>query len=172
MGGNGQDVLTRAARAILRTRWLARAPIHLYRSGFGWTLGSRLLLLEHRGRTSGRLRYVVLEVVDHPRPDRYVVVSGFGERAQWARNVAADPRVRVTVGHRGPVRALAHRLDEDASAAALARYARAHPRAWARLRPLVESASGEPLDERAGTDHPRGAGLVAVALDVVSPLPR
>ncbi len=152
---------------MLRTRWLARAPIPLYRSGFGWLLGSRLLLLEHRGRTSGQLRYVVLEVVDHAGPDRYVVASGFGEASQWARNVAADPRVRVTVGRRGPVRALAHRLDADASLAAVDRYARAHPQAWARLRPLLQSSSGGPVGER-------GDGLVAVILDVVTrpPTPR
>lgn len=162
VGRGGEDVGTRLARAMLHTHWLARAPIWLYRSGFGWLLGTRLLLLEHRGRSSGRLRHVVLEVVDHPSPHRFVVASGFGERAQWVRNVALDPRVRVTVGRRGPVRAVAHRLDQDASAATITRYAQAHPRAWSRLRPLLEGASGRPVGER-------GAGLVAIALDVADP---
>jgi deazaflavin-dependent oxidoreductase (nitroreductase family) len=48
----------------------------------------------HR-RKSGLGRYVVLEVVDHPTPDSYVVASGFGEKAQWFRNVKANPRMRV-----------------------------------------------------------------------------
>ncbi|HTM84573.1 MAG TPA: nitroreductase family deazaflavin-dependent oxidoreductase, partial [Mycobacterium sp.] len=38
-----------------------RAPIWLYRARLGALLGSRLLMLEHRGRTSGARRYVVLE---------------------------------------------------------------------------------------------------------------
>ena len=101
-------------------------------------VGSRLLMLEHVGRTSGLKRYVVLEIVDHPVPDRYVVVSGFGDRAQWFRNVAANPRVRVYLGSRAPVSATAHRLDPDASAASLGCYADAHPRSWAKLRPVLE----------------------------------
>lgn len=153
------DVATRLAAAVLRTRRLARAPIAVYRLGFGWLLSSRLLLLEHRGRVSRRLRHVVLEVIDHPAPDRFVVASGLGEQAQWVRNVAADPRVRVTVGRRGPVRALARRLDDAESVAAVTRYAREHPRAWARLRPVLVSGSGGRVGER-------GGGLVAFALDV------
>ncbi|WP_190820398.1 PNPOx family protein [Saccharopolyspora pogona] len=44
-------------------RWLARAPIPLYRRGLGWLLGIRIMMLEHRGRRSGQLRYAVLEVL-------------------------------------------------------------------------------------------------------------
>lgn len=71
-------------------------------------------MLEHHGRTSGQRRHVVLEVVDHPSPDRYVVVSGFGQRAQWFRNVATDPRVRVYVGGHKPMQARAHPEDPRA----------------------------------------------------------
>jgi deazaflavin-dependent oxidoreductase (nitroreductase family) len=39
-----------------------------------------------------------LEVVDHPSPEVYVIASGFGRKAQWFRNIEADPRVRVYVG--------------------------------------------------------------------------
>ena len=59
-------------------------------------LGSRLLMLEHVGRKSGARRYVVLEVVGHPTPDSYLVASGFGENAQWFRNIKANPEVRVS----------------------------------------------------------------------------
>lgn len=44
--------------------------------------GPRLLMLEHTGRKTGILRYVVLEAVDHPDPGTYVVAAGFGDRAQ------------------------------------------------------------------------------------------
>jgi deazaflavin-dependent oxidoreductase (nitroreductase family) len=65
------------------------------------------LLLEHIGRKSGARRYAVLEVVDHPRADEYVIVSGFGEQSQWYRNVVAKPHVRVSVGLRCNAPALA-----------------------------------------------------------------
>lgn len=44
-------------------RALFRAPILLDRLGLGGLLGHRFLLLTHTGRTSGRPRQVVLEVV-------------------------------------------------------------------------------------------------------------
>ena len=135
--------------AVLRRRALARAPIALYRLGLGVLFGSRMLLLEHVGRTSGAPRYAVLEVTDRPGPGRYVVVSGFGERAQWFRNVVAEPRVRVSVGRRRAVPATAHRLPQDRAAALFADYPRRHPRAWARLEPTIRAACGldaaEPL---------------------------
>jgi deazaflavin-dependent oxidoreductase (nitroreductase family) len=90
------------AAGLLRVRWLARAPIGLYRARLGFLLGSRLLMLEHLGRKSGARRYAVLEVVARPRPGTYVVASGFGTRAQWFRNVRANPHVRIYAGGHRP----------------------------------------------------------------------
>lgn len=118
-------------------------------------------MLEHVGRSSGLKRYVVLEIVDHPAPSRYVVVSGFGEHAQWFRNVAVEPRVRVYVASRTPTAATAHRLDRDASAESLGRYADAHPRSWAKLRPVLEQTLGTRIDDT-GTDLPM------IAIDLAS----
>lgn len=118
-----------------------------------------MLMLEHVGRISGLRRYVVLEIVDHPAPGSYDVVSGFGRRAQWFRTVEANPRVRVYRGSRAPAAALARRLDPDACAASLSRYAAAHPRSWAKLRPVLEQTLGTRIDER-------GTELPMVALDL------
>jgi hypothetical protein len=63
---------------LLRTRWLVRAPVWLYRARLGILLGPRFVMLEHTGRKSGARRYVVLEVVQHRAAGSYVVVSGFG----------------------------------------------------------------------------------------------
>lgn len=153
--------MARWAAGLLRVRWFVRAPIWLYRAGLGFVFGSRLLMLEHRGRTSGARRYVVLEVVDHPSPGRYVVASGFGGRAQWYRNVRADPRVRVSVAGRGPRPATARPLEPEEAAATLRRYAVAHPRAWAKLRPVFETTLGARIDEQ-HTDLP------LVALDLAT----
>ncbi|MGH8859729.1 MAG: nitroreductase family deazaflavin-dependent oxidoreductase [Jatrophihabitantaceae bacterium] len=152
--------IARCGAALLRVRWFVRAPIWLYRARLGFVFGTRLLMLEHVGRTSGQRRYVVLEVVDHTAPSRYVVVSGFGERAQWFRNVEANPQVRVYLGSRTPAVATAHRLDADTSTASLSRYATAHPRSWAKLRPVLEETLGTRIDEH-GTELP----LIAIDLD-------
>lgn len=133
------------AAAALRTRWFVRAPIGLFRRGLGWLLGRRILMLEHRGRSSGLVRRVVLEVVGHPRPGRYLVVAGFGERADWLRNVRAEPRVRVSVGRRRSAPARATEQPPATADAALADYRREHPLAWAVLSSTMEQSLGTDL---------------------------
>lgn len=137
--------LITAATALLRSAPLMRAPIWLYRARLGALLGPRLLMLEHRGRRSGLPRYVVLEVLDHPAPGRYLVASGFGEKAQWFRNITADPRVRVTVGSRAPAAATARRLPQPEADRALAAYAERHRRSWARFRGVLDRTLGTPV---------------------------
>lgn len=136
---------------ILRTRPLMRAPIWIYKARAGAVLGSRLLMLEHIGRTSGVRRYVVLEVVDHPTSDRYVVASGFGEKAQWFRNIKANPRVRVYTGSRAALPATARVMTQQEADRALGGYASRHPRAWQRFKPVLEETLGSPITE---TDTP------------------
>ncbi|MTE16788.1 nitroreductase family deazaflavin-dependent oxidoreductase [Nocardia aurantiaca] len=134
-----------SARA-LRTRGLVRAPIALYRSGLGFLFGTRMLMLQHTGRRSGAERFVVLEVVDRPAPDQIVIVSGFGTRAQWYRNIEADPRVRVWIGARRRIPATATPMSTEESATALGHYIDHHPVAWKRLRATIEQATGRPVD--------------------------
>ncbi|MGH8961317.1 MAG: nitroreductase family deazaflavin-dependent oxidoreductase [Jatrophihabitantaceae bacterium] len=160
MTAQRKNPIARCAAALLRVRWFVRAPIWVYRSRLGFVFGKRLLMLEHVGRASALRRYVVLEVVDHPTPSRYVVVSGFGDRSQWFRNVEANPQVRVYLGSHAPAVATAHRLDTEAATASLRRYASAHPRSWAKLRPVLEQTLGTRIDEH-GTALP----LIAIDLD-------
>ena len=47
------------------TRFLFRIPINVYRLRLGRLFGSRLLLLSHIGRVSGKPRRTVLEVAGH-----------------------------------------------------------------------------------------------------------
>jgi len=136
---------------ILRSRTLMRAPIWIYRARAGAIFGSRLLMLEHIGRKSGARRYVVLEVVDHPTHGSYVVASGFGEKAQWFRNISANPRVRVYAGSRAPTPATARIMVQHEADRALSAYADRHPRAWERFRPVLEHTLGSPITE---TDTP------------------
>jgi deazaflavin-dependent oxidoreductase (nitroreductase family) len=134
------------AARLLRVRWIVRAPVWLYRARLGFVFGSRLLMLEHTGRETGIRRHVVLEAVDHPDPNTYIVAAGFGDRAQWLRNVRAIPRVRVCTGSRRPAPATARPLTSEETAAALTAYARRHPRTWAALRAAFENTLGARID--------------------------
>ena len=78
---------------------LLDVPKAVYRVRLGFLLGHRFLLLTHRGRRSGRLYRTVLEVVrwDAERGEA-VVMSGWGRRAGWYRNVRAGGAVEVRIG--------------------------------------------------------------------------
>ncbi|MGA9490650.1 MAG: nitroreductase family deazaflavin-dependent oxidoreductase [Mycobacterium sp.] len=130
---------------ILRSRILTRAPIWIYKARAGALFGSRMLMLEHVGRVSGARRYVVLEVVGHPAEDVYVVASGFGEKAQWFRNIAVDPRVRVFIGSRAPAPATARILTQAEADQALCAYISAHPRAWEQFKTVLEQTLGSKI---------------------------
>jgi deazaflavin-dependent oxidoreductase (nitroreductase family) len=110
----------------------------------GFLFGHRMLMLEHIGRKSGARRYAVLEVVDRPGADTYVIVSGFGERSQWYRNVVADPRVRVSIGLRYRAPAVATPLSAQAAEQTLDRYAAQHPRTWRTLQQAMVAALDTP----------------------------
>lgn len=130
---------------ILRNRHLVRAPIWLYRARLGALLGPRMLMLEHLGRSSGRRRYVVLEIVDRPFDDCFVVASGFGTTAQWFRNVRAEPQVRVWIGSHGPARATARVLEQAEVDRTLSDYRTRHPKYWAQFRPVLEQTLGRSI---------------------------
>jgi deazaflavin-dependent oxidoreductase (nitroreductase family) len=125
-----------------------RAPVGLYRAGLGFLFGQRMLLLEHRGRRSGRTHRAVLEVVARPGSGRYLVVSGYGRNADWFRNVEATPACRVSVGRRSGCVAEARVLPSTEAVPVLREYARRHAVAWRALRPLlartVPGLTGDP----------------------------
>ena len=130
------------------SRLFMRAPIWLYRLRLGWLLASRFLLLEHKGRASGRQRRVVLEVVDRNRETGvYRVAAAYGDRSDWYRNVMAAPKVRVTVGRRR-FAAMAEPLTAEDSRTVLERYAAEHPTAVRALAKALGYTSYEDLAER------------------------
>lgn len=80
-------------------RFALRLPVHLYHWGFGALLDHRFMLLTHQGRKSGHLFETVLEVVLYERAtDATYVISGWGDKTDWYRNIRAHPALRVQVG--------------------------------------------------------------------------
>lgn len=129
------------AARLLRTRWIVRAPIPLFRAGLGWLFGGRFVMVEHIGRKSGEPRYVVLEVIER-ETNALRVASGHGPRAQWLKNLAANPAARLWVGRSKGVPAAARILPASDAAAVLARYARVHPDAWEHLKAAMDELAG------------------------------
>jgi deazaflavin-dependent oxidoreductase (nitroreductase family) len=126
-------------------RLVLRLPILLYRVHMGWLLGSRFLLLRHTGRKSGMRHSTVLEIVDSVSATQTcVVVSGWGEKAQWLKNITVNPDVDLTLGIRTQ-RARARRMRRNEAESALRNYARKHPRAAQQLaRVILGGLSGSP----------------------------
>ncbi|MYR08026.1 nitroreductase family deazaflavin-dependent oxidoreductase [Gordonia sp. SID5947] len=135
------------AARMLQTRWLVRAPIILFRARLGFLFGGRLLLLEHTGRTTGETRYVVLETVERSTPTQVVIASGFGRRAQWFKNLQADPRCRVSIGRSSGRPAVAEVLDDGDATAVMDRYRTAHARAYGELAGIIEESTGLSIDD-------------------------
>jgi deazaflavin-dependent oxidoreductase (nitroreductase family) len=136
----------RIAERFFQTRWLVRIPIGAYRAGFGFLFGKRLLMLEHIGRKSGARRRVVLEVLGRPAPGEYVIIAGFAGKAQWYRNITANPRVRVSTGFRRNMAALAEPMPQAESAAMLHNFTEHHPAEWKKMQGIFEYVSGRPVD--------------------------
>lgn len=91
--------MTSPSRPPRLVRPLLRAPRLLYRLRLARLLGRRFLLVEHRGRRSGRVRSTVLEVVRYDAAaHEATVVSAWGTSADWYRNVTALPVVNVHIG--------------------------------------------------------------------------
>jgi len=105
-------------------------PNYLYRLDLGRLLGHRFLLLVHRGRESGLLRETVLEVLLHdPVTRESVVLSAWGEKADWYRNIGATPALEVRTGGQRYVPKQRFLAPED-NHAVISDYGRRHPLAF------------------------------------------
>lgn len=114
-----------------------RLPMYLYDLGLGWLLGHRFLLLTHRGRKTGRMRRTVLEVIRYdPSIRESIVASGWGERADWYRNLRANPALEVQTGRERYVPTQRF-LSQEEVRNELAGYERSHPWAARILAPLL-----------------------------------
>jgi deazaflavin-dependent oxidoreductase (nitroreductase family) len=119
----------------------------LYRLGLGRLLGHRFLLLEHRGRRSGKTRHTVIEVIDRDiGRGSFFVVSAWGTKADWYQNALAAPSVRVKTGSKD-FRASAATVAAQQAELHLRNYAHAHPAAFRELGSLLVGVSTRDTEE-------------------------
>lgn len=141
-------------------------PVILYRLHLGWVLGHRFLLLVHRGRKTGIVRRVVLEVIGRDEARREsLVVAGWGTKTQWLGNVEAGGAIEVLTG-RERFRPEWRVLGQDEAVAALAAYERRNR--W--MRPVVHRALGYLLGWRYdGTDGARRRAMAQLRVVAFRP---
>jgi deazaflavin-dependent oxidoreductase (nitroreductase family) len=98
-GSGGPNLRWLRSRPSGTLRLVFRLPIYLYRLNLGWLLGHRGLLLIHQGRKSGLLWETMLEVIRYdPATKESIVLSGWGEKADWYRNIKVTPAMEVRTG--------------------------------------------------------------------------
>ena len=82
----------------LVTRKLLRLPIWMYRAGLGWLMNLlQIMVLTTEGRKTGLPRHTAIEFRAHGR--KLYVVSAWGERPDWYRNLLANPSVSLFQGN-------------------------------------------------------------------------
>jgi deazaflavin-dependent oxidoreductase (nitroreductase family) len=120
-----KTVKIQSPRGLLR--FLYRIPIQLYRIHLGWLLGKRFLLLSHQGRKSGITRRTALEVVKYDQEKQeYTVVSAYGKKSDWYRNILKTPQVTMQTG-RHVFSASAHPLEPEQTFHVFQDYNRRYP---------------------------------------------
>jgi deazaflavin-dependent oxidoreductase (nitroreductase family) len=120
-------------------------------------------MLTHIGRKSGQPRQSVLEVIGHDQATSvYIIASGWGEQADWLRNIQKNPNVLVDARGRR-FEATAERLSQELATGEARDYARRHPSAF---RALAGRMIGRPLT---GTDADYRALAEAVPFIALRP---
>ncbi len=81
------------------SRWLLRSPLLLHRLGLGDLLNrAQLVVLTTRGHKSGQPRHTIVEYRMHGT--KVYLISGWGRRPHWIKNLTACPTATVQAGGR------------------------------------------------------------------------
>lgn len=148
-------------------RLVYKVPVLLYDHDLGGLLGRRFLCLTHVGRWSGRRYRTVLEVVAS-EGDEYLVISGFGHKSDWYRNIHANPAAEVAVGGRS-FAASYRDVEGEEAVAVLAGYERRYRWSGPVIRWVMSHFVGWPYDGSDAARRRLAAELPIVAFRPASP---
>ncbi len=109
-------------------KWIFKMPIIFWRLGLSRLIPYNFLLLTTVGRKSGLPRRTMLEysVMD----GHIYLISGWGEHAQWLKNLHANPNVVVQTAHEGTIAGRAIRVTDESEIARLFEKARGNSAIW------------------------------------------
>lgn len=77
---------------------ILKLPLLLYRTGLGWLLGNRFMLLTHIGRRSGKVHRTVLAVLHFDPGTREVMAISAWSASDWYKNILTSPALQVETG--------------------------------------------------------------------------
>ncbi|UFS97073.1 hypothetical protein [Nocardia huaxiensis] len=122
------------------TPWRHRAPIPLYRAGFGVLFGIRTLMLRHAGAPGDAGRYAMFRIVHRPQPDRLILTPAPGGDPNRLRELESASNVHVWIGHHRELPATATSMTAEEAATALESCADPRNEEQAQVRALREAA--------------------------------
>jgi deazaflavin-dependent oxidoreductase (nitroreductase family) len=117
-------------------KWLFKTPILLYRLGLGFLVGHLFMVMTTTGRKSGLPRHTAIEF--HEFEGKPTVLSGWGTKTDWYRNLQANPLATVQTW-RGAQSVRARCMDSDEERARAFRWAQSNPT----MRKMMELAGFE-----------------------------
>ncbi|MBI5840276.1 MAG: nitroreductase family deazaflavin-dependent oxidoreductase [Chloroflexi bacterium] len=111
-------------------KFFFKFPVWLHKIGFGgWErlIGAQWMLLTTTGRKSGKPRETMVDVMDYDKAaDTYYIEVAYGKRADWFRNIQANPFFEAKVGRR-KFKARASVLSNENAADMLVKFYREKP---------------------------------------------
>jgi deazaflavin-dependent oxidoreductase (nitroreductase family) len=105
-------------------KWLYKTPILLYRLGLGFLVGRLFMIMTTVGRKSGQPRRTAIEF--HEYKGRRYVLSAWGTKSDWYRNLEANPYISIQTWH-GTESVLARRITSEAELAEAFAFAMSNP---------------------------------------------
>jgi deazaflavin-dependent oxidoreductase (nitroreductase family) len=105
-------------------KWLLKSPILLYRLGLGFIVGHLFMVMTTTGRKSGQPRRTAIEF--HEFRGRCYVFGNWGSKADWYRNIEADPHITIQTW-RGAESVIARRITSDAELVEAFQFALSNP---------------------------------------------
>ena len=85
-------------------KFFFKVPVWVHKMGFGgWErlVGAQWMLIAATGRKSGKRRETMVDVMHYDAAtDTYYIEAAYGSRADWFRNIQANPHFEAQVGRR------------------------------------------------------------------------
>jgi deazaflavin-dependent oxidoreductase (nitroreductase family) len=111
-------------------KFFFKTPVWLYKMGLGGMerlVGAEWMLLTTIGRKSGKPRQTMVDILEYDQAaDTYYIEAAYGARADWYKNIQANPLFEAQAGRR-KFRARAGELTSDNAADMLVQFYRRKP---------------------------------------------
>lgn len=120
---------------------LNKFPLGLYKVGLGALVVGPFLRITTIGRISGLPRHTMLEYIPDPASKDPIIMSGWGDKSDWVKNILKNPTVTVCMRSKS-FNTIAERLSDEEVANRLEDFFKNMPR----MRHVLETRVGFKLD--------------------------